>query len=422
MREGWKTQPLGALLDTVIDHRGKTPKKLGGDFTTAGIPVVSAIHIKGGQIVWAERERYVDADMAARWMKIPTKKNDVLLTSEAPLGEVALVPDNNPLVLSQRLFGLRGKSGVLDSRYLRWFLASTKGRSLLEGRATGTTVVGIRQEQLLKVPIDYPPLEQQQRIAAVLGGLDDLIDTNQRLVAQLDGFGRAVFDLTCRDGIDAAFLGDETEGWSVVSMAEATTVIETGRRPKGGVSGISEGIPSLGAESIKGLAQFDISKLKYVPTAFAAAMARGVLESRDVLVYKDGGKPGDFRPHISLLGDGFPFDEMVINEHVYRVRANESLSEPYLYFWLTSEPALDFMRMVGTGAAIPGLNSTAFKSIPVGVPPARLHGELIPLLDAVVAAALGCAKEAMTLRQQRDELLPLLMSGAVTPGDVTVAS
>jgi type I restriction enzyme S subunit len=181
---------LGDALELIIDHRGKTPKKLGGDFTETGVPVVSAIHIKDGVIQWSERERYVSPQMFAKWMPQRLKKGDVLLTSEAPLGQTALVPSDDDLVLSQRLFALRGKKGVLDSSYLRYFLASEVGQRRLHDRATGTTVVGIRQSELVRVLIPLPSLDEQRIIAGVLGALDDLIEIDRKLIADLDGMSK----------------------------------------------------------------------------------------------------------------------------------------------------------------------------------------------------------------------------------------
>lgn len=180
------TIPLGELLDVIVDHRGKTPKKLGGDFSQSGVKVISAIHIKDGRINWSERERFVSPEMFERWMPVRLLQGDVLLTSEAPLGEVTQVPSDEPLVLSQRLFALRGKSDRLDNGYLRYFLTSPTGQAALQNRATGTTVVGIRQSELLKVEVPVPPIDAQRRIAGVLEDLDHLIELNQRLAATLD--------------------------------------------------------------------------------------------------------------------------------------------------------------------------------------------------------------------------------------------
>ena len=79
---------------------------------------------------------------------------------------------------------------------------------------------------------------------------------------------------------------------------------------------------------------------------------------------------------------------------------------------------MDEMAMLGTGAAIPGLNSTAFKSLPVAIPPVSVRDRLFPTLDALVAEALGAASDARDLSRARDELLPLLLSGRVSVREV----
>lgn len=77
--------PLGDVLGLLIDHRGKTAKKLGGEFVDSGVRVVSAKHIKDGRVRFEERHRFVTYEMFERWMPEPTRAGDVLLTSEAPL-------------------------------------------------------------------------------------------------------------------------------------------------------------------------------------------------------------------------------------------------------------------------------------------------------------------------------------------------
>lgn len=172
---------LGESLAALMDYRGKTPKKLGSEFVSAGIPVASAILVSGGQLDLSSA-RFVSEETWRTWMSTPTRRGDVLLTSEAPLGRVARITSDEPLVLGQRLFGLRGREGVLDNGFLYYALQSDRVQSDLVGRSTGTTVFGIRQSALRKVLIPAPPFEEQRAIAEVLGALDDKIAANVRLV------------------------------------------------------------------------------------------------------------------------------------------------------------------------------------------------------------------------------------------------
>ena len=213
--------PLQDLIELVIDYRGKTPKKLGGDFVESGIPVISAIHIKRGKIIWEERERFVSPEMYEKWMKEPLKKGDVLLTSEAPLGEVALVPSDDELVLSQRLFALRTKKELLDSRFLMYFFQSAIGQEALKSRSSGSTVIGIRQAELLKIEIPIPPLSEQKAIGDFLETLDSLISVNEQIAKNLEEIAQVFFKSWFIDfePVKAKMAGQPPEGMDAVTAA-----------------------------------------------------------------------------------------------------------------------------------------------------------------------------------------------------------
>jgi len=159
--------PLGELLTTVIDHRGITPKKLGGDWTVYGHRVISAINVKNGAID-SNDHHYISETMYAKWMSTPLQVGDVLLTSEAPLGSVAFIESPVDWAIGQRLFALRPDSLRLNGRYLFHLLRAGAPRAELLSRATGSTVSGIRQAELVKVQIALPSLERQIKIASVL--------------------------------------------------------------------------------------------------------------------------------------------------------------------------------------------------------------------------------------------------------------
>ena len=98
MRE-WREVRLGDIIDLVIDYRGKTPKKLGGDWSSSGYRALSAKNIKTGQIVQKESIRYVDESLYKRWMQEEVKRGKILITSEAPFGQIYLWDSDEKIVL-----------------------------------------------------------------------------------------------------------------------------------------------------------------------------------------------------------------------------------------------------------------------------------------------------------------------------------
>lgn len=305
-------------------------------------------------------------------------------------------------------------SSAFDSRFIGYALKSdgywnyvrgVLGDKSAQPNASATTLTG--------APIRIPTILQEQRaIAALLGALDDKIAVNERTLASADSLGGAHFEQLFAAGLSCVADGAALPpGWALSTLGESTVVVESGTRPKGGVSGYTRGVPSIGAESISRLARFDFSKVKHVPEEFFANMRRGILQDRDILIYKDGGKPGDFKPHVSMFGDGFPYSRMCINEHVYRVRMTPHLGQAFGYYWLSSEPIMKELRTRGTGAAIPGINSTAVKGVPMIQPPASQVAAFDSRVSPLISTAFEAAAQSRALEALRDALLPELMSG-----------
>lgn len=182
----WKIMPLAEAVDALIDYRGKTPKKAGD-----GIPLVTAKIVKGGTLLPAT-EYIAGADYESWMVRGFPETGDVVVTTEAPLGEVAQLTDAN-VALAQRIVTLRGAKGVLLNDYLRYVMQGGYIQSQLESRASGSTVKGIKQSELRKVLLPIPPLQEQGFIASVLKSIDDKIQLNPQINQTLEQMAQALF-------------------------------------------------------------------------------------------------------------------------------------------------------------------------------------------------------------------------------------
>lgn len=176
----WKEYTVADVISTVIDYRGKTPKKLGGDWSDSGYRALSAKNIKTGKIVQSDSIRYVSEDMYRCWMKEEVQKEDILITSEAPFGQIYYWNSDEKIVLSQRLFAVRINLQFYP-KYVYFYMTSSFFQAELDGRATGTTVVGLRQPELLKCKIFAPDYQEQKRIADTLWCLEQKINNNEAI-------------------------------------------------------------------------------------------------------------------------------------------------------------------------------------------------------------------------------------------------
>lgn len=185
--ENWETYQLQEIVEVFIDYRGKTPTK-----SETGIPLVTAKIVKNGRI--EQPNEFIPEEDFEKWMTrgLP-EKGDVVLTTEAPLGEVAQINFDGKVALAQRIITLRGKKNVLDNSFLKYVLQTEKMQARLAGRATGTTVTGIKSSELREVKVEIPPFPTQRRIAAILTALDDKIELNRRMNGTLEGIAQAVW-------------------------------------------------------------------------------------------------------------------------------------------------------------------------------------------------------------------------------------
>ncbi|WP_288159696.1 restriction endonuclease subunit S [Bacteroides acidifaciens] len=208
--EQWRQDRLIDILDTLIDYRGKTPNKV-----DCGIPLITAKIVKNGRI--DTPTEFLPTEDYNGWMvRGFPQVGDVVLTTEAPLGEVAQLTDEK-IALAQRIVCLRGKEGVLDNTYLKYFFLSNIGQNRLKARETGTTVTGIKQSELKEILIDYPKIDTQKAIASVLSSLDSKIELNRRINDNLEQQAQALFK--------AWFVDNPKPNWSETTFSEVANFI-----------------------------------------------------------------------------------------------------------------------------------------------------------------------------------------------------
>lgn len=137
-----ETKTIEGVIETLIDYRGKTPAK-----TSSGVKLITAKVIKDGFIQDGNHE-YIAEDDYDSWMRRGLPKQwDILITTEAPLGEVAQLHSPERVALAQRVILLRGNPAVIDQGYFYQALKSPFVQAGLKARGTGTTVLGIKQSE-----------------------------------------------------------------------------------------------------------------------------------------------------------------------------------------------------------------------------------------------------------------------------------
>lgn len=170
----WEQRKLIDVCD-YVDYRGKTPIK-----TDSGVFLVTAKNVKDGYIDYGASQEYISEDDYEEVMhRGKPEIGDVLITTEAPCGNVAQV-NRADIALAQRIIKYRGQSNIVDNTYLKYYLLSPEFQNILNAKSSGGTVKGIKGSILHQQEIKYPKYEEQFKIGSYFNNLDHLITLHHR--------------------------------------------------------------------------------------------------------------------------------------------------------------------------------------------------------------------------------------------------
>jgi len=191
--EGWEVKAIEKLILKVMDFRGKTPLKIGMDWGGGMIHSLSANNVQMGRINFDKETHLGSEELYDSWMnKGDTKKDDIVFTMEAPLGNVALIPDSRKYILSQRVVLLR-PNDYISPRYLFNYLMSDFFQNTLLKYSSGSTVKGIQYSKLKEIEIRYPTKKiEQQKIIVILSAQDRKIETEEINLAKLQNLKKGL--------------------------------------------------------------------------------------------------------------------------------------------------------------------------------------------------------------------------------------
>lgn len=384
--------PFKKLIDVCdyVDYRGKTPKKV-----ESGIFLVTAKNIRKGYIDYESSKEYIASDDFDNVMRRGTAKiGDILITTEAPCGNVALV-DREDIALAQRVIKYRCNDEI-NPRFLLHILLGKEFQNKLAKASTGGTVKGIKGSKLHLLEVPVPPLEVQKEIVRLL---DNFTAKTEELQAELNKEYEArkkqyecyrdsllngeldkLIQPFCSDEIEYKFFGDCAK---IIRGASPRPI-------KNFITAESDGVNWIKIGDVK-------PGEKYITASAEKITLEGAKKSRPV-------KKGDFilsnsmsfgRPYILKI-DGCVHDGwLVISEF------SESYTSDFLYYLLSSNMCQNQMKKKASfGGAVQNLKADTVRELFLPVPPLEAQQKIVHFLDEL----------SMKIAKIQDELLEELES------------
>lgn len=217
------------------------------DYTPVGVPVIRGQNMGFGRWVSGEFV-FVSLQKADDLSGNIAREGDLIFTQRGTLGQVAIVPPKpyETYVISQSQMKLSADKSKANVKFLYYLFSSQEHQEYIRQNAIQTGVPHTNLEHLRNTPLYLPPLSEQQKIARILGSLDDKIELNRQMNETLEAMARAIFQswFVDFDPVRAKAEGRQPEGMDATTAALFPSEFEEvdGREvPKGwGVEPLSE--------------------------------------------------------------------------------------------------------------------------------------------------------------------------------------
>ena len=375
------------LCDLVVDCPHSTPT-----WTEHGKIVIRNNNIKNGRIDFTSPSFTDDEHFAQRIKRAVPKAGDIVITREAPMGEVGMIPEGIKCCLGQRMVLLRANERICDKHYLLYGLQSQFVQHQISwSEGTGTTVSNLRIPHLEQIRVPYVPLDQQKKISSVLYALGDKIENNRKLNDNLFAQMQALYAAWFIDY--TPFGGEKPLSWQKTSIYIIADIIYGAPFSSKQFNTDGKGIPIIRIR--------DIKEQKFVTYTTEKHPKGYLLQAGDIVV----GMDGEFVPYI------WGSDEAWLNQRVCVFKNKRSKGKAFLYF--TIKPLLYAIQQTQVATTVIHIGKKDFDAFEITLPDSKVLDAFDAITTPMVEKIVENRFEIKRLELLRDALLPKLMSGEI---------
>ena len=401
----WQRVPIVDLCDQHVDCVNRTAPVV--DEPTP-FKMLRTTNVRNG-FIDTQNVRYVTEATYRKWTRrLVPRRGDVILTREAPLGDVGKIRSDETVFLGQRLYHFRPDPEKLNSDFLLYSLLGEDLQAQIKGFGSGSTVEHMRLQDVPSLKVNLPPLCVQRRIGGILSTYDELIENGHRRIKILESMARALyrewfvhFRFPGHESHPriASPLGEIPKGWKVQKLAEVAEV----NRAQIGARAAPEELHYIDISSVS---PGRIDAVTTYSFCDAPGRARRIVQHGDVLW--SCVRPNR-RSHVQIMHPA----ENTIASTGFAVLTATKIPFTFLYLATTTDDFVGYLTNNATGAAYPAVTAATFEKADLPIPPALLleafSETATPMAEQI--HALQCQIE--NLRGTRDLLLPRLLSGQI---------
>ena len=404
----WKTYRAEDYCLMVTDGTHDSPKP-----QAEGLYLITSKHLKPSGIDFSSANRISETDYNKIIQRSKVEQYDILFSMIGTIGNIHRVT-THIVDFAVKNMGIFKMGGDADkSLWMYYWLQSPIAQEYIQSRITGSTQGYLTLGNLRDFPVCVPPLEEQRRIAGILGAIDDKIENNRRINANLELQAQALykqwfvdFEFPNEDGkpykssggkmVDSD-LGPIPDGWRVIGYCDAVDIKGGGTPPTNNPEFWNGSIPFFTPKDVPSDC-FAIHTEKSITEA-GLSNCNSKLYAKDTVFITARGTVGK----VVMAGCS-----MAMNQTNYALIGKNELSQYFVY--LLTIALVDRLLKKANGAVFNAITTRDFEGEQIVHPTNFVLGKFIDIISPLYQQVLSIAKENETLTTLRDTLLLKLMN------------
>jgi len=396
--EGWKWVKLKDLLIGKPQYGLTSKSEKEGKILYVRITDID----NSGKLIQSNLQ-YVDIDDET-FKKYEIQEEDILIArSGATAGKVFLCEKSMNAVFASYLIRFRIKREKVCPKYLFYFFHSNEYWNQVRSWKVGGAQPNINAQNLQRLNIPLPPLEEQKRIVSRLEQLVNRAEEAKRLRKQ----AREEAEKIMQAALNKVFSRAEEEGWSKVEIKDVVREFQSGF-PCSKIHAVESGVPHLRPNNIGFYGKLDLSQLVFIPSEIVD-LNKYSLRKGDILFNNTNSK--------ELVGRACLVKEdldCAFSNHITRLRVNMQLITPEWltwninYLWLKGHFLTICRKWIGQA----GVNTTMLESTKIFLPPLEEQKKMIAYLAKISEIIESLKKLQQRTEGELEKLVPAILDKA----------
>ena len=429
MKSSFVREPIGSLLEAIIDNRGKTVPT-----SDRGIPLIATNCIKEDSLYPTfENIRYVSKETHETWFRAHLLPEDILFVNKGTPGRVCMVPDPVNFCAAQDMIGLRADRSKVYPRYLFSFLRSDWAKEKIRNYHVGLAIPHFKKQDLDTLTVPRRSTAEQKAIGDLYLLLSEKIELNNQINAELEGVAKLLydywfvqFDFPITADQAAAMGKPKLEGKPYRASGGKMVYNEKLKReiPDGWADGNILALSDIGggATPSKKVPEFWGGEVPFFTPTDAKSepfcldtedhLSNLGLKNNSTRLYPKGTL---FITARGSVGKAMIISkEMAMNQSCYALSPHDGVGSAFLYFHTLS--LMDYLHAKSSGSVFNSIVTNDINFTPAVVPAPQQLVTFDKVTEPMFESILNHQEQNQELSKLRDWLLPMLMNGQVTVG------